>query len=248
MPGFEVLVFAPLIVGAAYVIFGMVGFGSVLIATPLLAHLFPIKFVLPLIVILDCIGSFGMGTRLRASVNRRELVPLLPFMLAGMVAGIFLLVRLPAGALLACLGVFALVYGAIYALKRDAALRLARWSAAPLGLVAGTSSTVLGVGGPIYVMYLAGRGSTPDQIRATMPVIFMFTTITRIALYATAGLFSRDVLLTAAALLPVMALGIYLGHRLQLRLPRDTVVRVIGVLVMASGVSLLLRAWSQAGT
>jgi uncharacterized membrane protein YfcA len=242
MPSLEILVFAPLIVGSAYIIFGMVGFGSVLIATPLLAHLLPIKFVLPLIVVLDCAGSFGMGIRLRTSINRRELLPLLPFMLAGMVSGIFLLVRLPANALLACLGVFAVIYGTTYALKRGPAMHLARWSAAPLGLLAGTLSTVLGVGGPIYVMYLTGRGSTPEQIRATMPVIFIFTTITRIGLYATAGLFFREVLLTAAALLPVMGLGIYLGHRLQLNLPRDTVVRIIGVLVMVSGASLLVRA------
>jgi len=39
-----------------------------------------------------------------------------------------------------------------------------------------------------------------------------------------------------------MFLGLHLGHRLHLNLPRDTLIRVIGGLLMASGVSLLLRA------
>jgi uncharacterized membrane protein YfcA len=41
-----------------------------------------------------------------------------------------------------------------------------------------------------------------------------------------------------------MFLGLYCGHRLHLNLPRDTVVRIIGGLLIASGFSLLLRALS----
>jgi uncharacterized membrane protein YfcA len=117
MPSLVILVFAPLIVVLAYIIFGIAGFGSTLISIPLLAHLYPLKFVLPVVVVLDCVGAFSMGIKLRADVNKREL-------------------------------------------------------------------------------------------------------------------------------LPVMFLGLYFGHRLHLNLPRDTVVRVIGGLLIASGFSLLLRALS----
>ena len=242
MPSTEILVFAPLIVLLAYVTFGMAGFGSTLVSIPLLAHLLPLQTVLPMVAVLDCVGSLSMGLRLRADINKREFLPLLPFMLAGMVAGVFLLLRLPGEVLIACLGLFALFYGTLYALNRGSSLRIARWATAPIGLVAGTCSSLFGVGGPIYVMYLAGRGATPEQIRATVPVIFIFTTIGRIALYSAAGLFSWQVLGYAAALLPLMFLGLHLGHRLHLNLPRDTLIRVIGGLLMASGVSLLLRA------
>ena len=111
MPPLEVWIFAPLIVITAYVIFGMSGFGSTLIAVPLLAHLFPLKFVIPMMVVLDCIGSISMGVRLRSDVNTPELKPMLPFMVVGMVAGVFLLVALPPEILLGTLGVFILAYG-----------------------------------------------------------------------------------------------------------------------------------------
>lgn len=91
-------------------------------------------------------------------------------------------------------------------------------------------------------MYLTGRGATPDHIRATLPVIFSFTTVGRIALFAATGLFSQDVLLTAALLLPVMMLGVYAGNRLHLNLSREIMVRVIGGLLTVSGISLVLRS------
>ena len=50
--------------------------------------------------------------------------------------------------------------------------------------------------------------------------------------------------IAAAALLPVMALGIWTGHHLHLNLSRDTVIRVMGGLLMLSGISLLFRAMS----
>lgn len=241
MPSLEVLVFSPLIVLLAYIIFGISGFGSTLIAVPLLAHLLPIKFVIPMVVLLDCVAAIRQGVRLRGDVYKHELLPLLPFMLAGLVAGVFLLIRLPAEVLLLTLGVFVFVYGIYYALRYDSVFRLARWSVAPIGLFAGTTSSLFGMGGPLYVMYLTGRGATPDHIRATMPVIFSFTTVARIALFTATGLFSPDVLIAAALLLPVMMLGVYCGNGLHLNLPRGHVVRIIGGLLMISGISLVLR-------
>jgi len=174
------------------------------------------------------VAAFHQGMKLRGDVYKHELLPLLPFMLAGLVAGVFLLIRLSGEILLLTLGVFVFVYGVYYALRHDSVLRLARWSVAPIGLSAGTASSLFGMGGPLYVMYLTGRGATPDHIRATMPVIFSFTTVARIALFTATGLFSPDVLITAA--------------RLHLNLSREIMVRIIGGLLVVSGISLVIRA------
>lgn len=242
MPPIEVLVIAPLVILTAYVIFGVSGFGSTVIAVPLLAHLLPIKFVIPTVLLLDCVGAFGMGFKLRADVHRSEVVPLVPFLMIGLAAGAWLLVSLASDVLLTALAVFVLAYGVLYASGRHAVLRVPRWTAAPAGLFAGTTSSMFGVGGPIYVMYLAARGATPEQIRATLPVIFIITTTARIVLFTYVGLFTTEVLITAAALLPVMIFGVWLGHRLQLNMSREQLVRIVGGLLIASGGSLLVRA------
>jgi len=238
----EILIFAPLIVYGAYVVFGVTGFGSTLIAIPLLAHLFPLKFAVPFFVILDCVGAFNMGLRLRADVMRRELLLLIPFMAAGIIAGVWLLVRLQPELLLGSLGVFVLIFGASYVMRSGKGFPLPAWTAAPIGAFGGATSAVFGIGGPIYVFYLAGRGGGPTDIRATMPVIFMFTTLARIVLFIVAGLYSPAALVAAAALLPVMALGVWTGHHLHLNLSRETVIRVMGGLLILSGISLIVRA------
>lgn len=238
----HILILAPLIVFVAYVVFGISGFGSTLIAVPLLAHLFPLKFVVPFFVMLDCAGAFGMGIRLRADLMRRELALLLPFMALGIFAGVWLLVRVHPELLLGGLGVFVVIFGASYVLKRGKGFPLPHWSGAPIGAFGGATSAVFGIGGPIYVFFLAGRDADPTQIRATMPVIFMFTTVARIVLFVFAGLYSPAALAAAAALLPVMALGVWTGHHLHLNLSRDTVIRVMGGLLVLSGISLLVRA------
>jgi uncharacterized membrane protein YfcA len=240
--GIATFVVAPFVVLVAYVIFGIASFGSTLFTVPLLAHLFPLTFVIPIAIILDAAASVTQGIRLRAEVNRRELVPLLPFLLAGIVLGVALLIRLPGNILMACLGIFTLAYGANYLIRHESPLRFSRWTAGPIGIFAGVTSSLFGIAGPIYVMYLAGRGATPEQIRATVPVIFIFTTIARIAVFSAAGLIGREVLLAAALLLPLVALGLYIGNRLHGKLSRERAVRVIGALLVASGASLLLRA------
>lgn len=45
----------------AYLVRGLAGFGSGLFAVPLLALQFPIKLVVPVVVLLDYLGSIGQG-------------------------------------------------------------------------------------------------------------------------------------------------------------------------------------------
>jgi uncharacterized membrane protein YfcA len=40
-----------------------------------------------------------------------------------------------------------------------------------------------------------------------------------------------------------MLIGLYVGHRLHVSLPRRRIVQVIGGLLVLSGGSLVLRAW-----
>lgn len=238
----HILILAPLIVFAAYVVMGISGFGSTLIAVPLLAHLFPLQFVVPFFVLLDCVGAFSMGIRLRGDVMRREILLLLPFMALGILAGVYLLVRVHPELLLGGLGLFVVIFGVSYVAKSGKGFPLPYWSGAPIGLFGGATSAVFGIGGPIYVFFLAGRNANPTQIRATMPMIFMFTTVARIVLFIFAGLYSPAALVAAVALLPVMALGVWAGHHLHLNLSRETVIRVMGALLVLSGISLIVRA------
>jgi hypothetical protein len=239
----EILVFAPVIVVAAYVNFGITGFGSTLIAVPLLAHLFPLKFVIPMVVLLAFSAAFKTGAQFRADISKRELAWLLPFMVTGMASGVFLLIKLPESIVLLALGISVCAYGLYAARGRETARVLSRAWSLPVGLVGGVFSALSGAGGPLYVMYLTARGLDKSQLRSTISAIFVLTTATRIVLFALSGLYAQDgVLLTAAALFPVMLVGLYFGNRLHIDLPRMHVLRFVGGPLVVSGASLLIRA------
>ena len=100
------------------------------------------------------------------------------------------------------------------------------------------------MGGPLYAFYFTARGATPEQVRATVPAVLSISTVIRIVIFASVGLYYVNVVITAALLLPVMALGLWCGQRLHGRLSREQALRIVGGLLLLSGASLLLRAFA----
>ncbi len=240
----ETLLIAALIVAGAFVIFGITGFGSTIIAVPLLAHFLPLKFVIPMFVLLDFAAALRTGFKFHATIAKRELAWLVPCMLVGIVTGVFLLVSLPGDLILTALGVFVLGYGLYAASGREPTFALSRLWALPIGGIGGVISALFGAAGPLYVIYLGARGLDAAQVRATMSVVFIITTGTRIVLFALAGLFAQEGLLSSAAIfaLPMLA-GLWIGHHMHVTLSRRRLMHVIGALLIMSGGSLVVRAF-----
>jgi uncharacterized membrane protein YfcA len=104
-------------------------------------------------------------------------------------------------------------------------------------------SALFGTGGPIYMIFLSARIEDKGTLRATASLMVTLSVWLRIALFAATGvLLHAPLLLLIGALLPVMALGVYLGHRLHQRLSSAGVLRLIAALLVINGVTLLARA------
>jgi uncharacterized membrane protein YfcA len=72
---------------AAYFIRGITGFGSGLISVPLLALFLPLKFVVPLVLLLDFTASVVIGGLHFKRVQWNEIGILIPFGVVGVVLG-----------------------------------------------------------------------------------------------------------------------------------------------------------------
>lgn len=237
------VVAVPLVVLAAYTVFGLTGFGSSVVAVPLLAHALPLAFVVPLQLLLDFAAALALGSRVRAQVDRAEMAWLLPFMIVGMVAGVTLLVRLPRRATLAALGLLALVYGLLGLFGRAPQRRWSRAWAAPIATFGGVVSALFGTGGPVYVVYLSRRITDTGVLRATIAAVILLSAITRLVLFGVAGLLAQPGLLALAALLlPFMAAGVALGSRLHRAIAPTRARLAVQGLLVASGLSLVVRA------
>lgn len=229
----------------AYFIRGISGFGSGLIAVPLLAHLFPLQFVVPFILLLDFTASVALGGRGRKQVEWREIRPLLPFGLIGVIIGVTLLIKLPKEPLLTGLGFFVMAFGVRTVLNLHGDRPISRWWAIPAGLTGGTVGALFGTGGPPYIIYLSHRLKEKTAMRATFSGLFVIDGGVRLVTFLVTGLLLQPGLLIAyLAALPLMALALRLGHKVHLGISNQQMLKLIGILLLGSGASLLWKAWS----
>ena len=233
---------AALVVGVAYIVFGISSFGAALISVPILSHLFPLDFVLPTCALLDVTAAMALGARVSRGAVVSELKIMVPACLIGAVLGVTLLVSLPRQATLTAFGVFLVAYGA-YALRRGgAAGRVSRAWGAVAGFAGGAMGTMFGVGAPPYAVYLPRRIDDKRALRATLSTMVLFSTAIRALVFAAGGLMLADRLIMFAILLPFALAGLAFGNRLQGRISRDQLARFMSVLVLMIGVSVLVRA------
>ena len=237
---------APLLAAFAFcgaLIFGITGFGSALVTIPLATHFVPLPMALALFAVVDMACSFAVGLENPKNAVRAEWQRLVPMILVGTALGVTLLVNLPRKTGMALLGAFVLSY-ALYSLVRRASTRTVRpgwgWIA---GLAGGITSTLFGSGGPPYAIYLSHRGLTKEQFRATMGFATMTSISVRvIAFVLTGSLLDRRVWLSELLMVPAALAGILIARKLFTRISRDLLLRLVAVLLLASGGSLLVRA------
>lgn len=243
MPDVLTLLVAEPVITVAYVVFGLVGFGSTLVSAPLLAHLLPVSTVVPTLALTDMIASWSNGWRLSQHVARQELYRLVPALFAGSALGAWLLFTLPVKLLMPLLGAFVVLY-ALNGLRPKAAPspispRWAWW----YGSVGGVFSALFGAGGWVYSVYLLRRLDDPQQIRATQTAVLMFSSVVRVALFLLAGrLLDTQLLWLVLALLPAVGLGLFIGHHISLRLDRRRFLLLLHSVLLLTGSSLLLRS------
>lgn len=228
-------------IALAYIVFGIAGFGTALVAGPVLILFMPLSKIVPLLVLLDFVAAFGSLLPSRKDVARPELLRLLPCMALGCTLGVIFLLNLKSDLLLLLMGLFISAY-AIYSLwVKVRPTQLAAGWAVPMGVVGGMFGALFGSGGFLYAIYLNSR-LPKDPARATQSALISCSTVVRLSLFALAGVYAElPLLLLAGCLLPSMALGLWVGRRLTMRLSREAFVRLVTWLVLASGVALIGR-------
>ncbi|HTQ78166.1 MAG TPA: sulfite exporter TauE/SafE family protein [Burkholderiales bacterium] len=239
----ETLAAAALVVAAAYAVFGLTGFGSTVIALPLLAQFLPLRFAVPLMMLLDFSVFLAFGARFRRRIRLDVVGWLAPFMLAGMALGLALLLRAAEQRLLAVLGAFLLAYAAYGLTRRGEPPQLARAWCAPIGFAGGAFSAMFGTGGVLFAIYNSGRVRDKEALRATNAAMIMLSSVVRLVLFGATGLLSQDgLLLSAAALLPALLAGFWLGNRLHAAVPAIVVLKAVYAVLVIAGLTLLARS------
>jgi uncharacterized membrane protein YfcA len=217
---------------------GMLGTMIMVLAVP------PVQaaaIMLPILCLMDIIGTWTY----RRSWDRRSVLRLTPGAIVGIALGAATFGLLDENWIRLMIGALTVAFIADQALGLRA--RLASGRSEPPGPVAGAilgglsgyTSFVIHSGAPPAAMYLLPQRLDKAILVGTTMVFFLIVNYAKLPPYAFLGLLSADNVGTALALAPLAPLGIWLGVRLQRRIPQAWFYRISYVFLLATGLKLI---------
>jgi len=190
---------------------GVSGFGSVLVALPLLALFLDVKTVIPLVALCGLSITVVLLIGLRRFLDWRKIYPLVAGATLGIPVGVFFLKQVDSAVIQSVVGFFLISYSA-YALLRPSTLPGLRgpWSYV-FGFLGGCCGGAIGAAGPPVIVYTSAQPWSKDQIKVTLQGFFVTSDLMVVAAQAAAGVTTLSVVGFFLISLPALTLGTYLG-------------------------------------
>ncbi len=227
------------VIFVAYLVRGIAGFGSGLIAIPLLTLMFPLTVVVPVVVLLDLIGSATQAVASRKHTDWKLLLPLIPVTALGIALAAYFFKHIDTSMLTLWLGIFVICF-AVYQLLPTPDIKGSALLALPFGLLGGLMGTLFGTGGPFYILYFSTRGLSKSEFRASYSVYFVLDGLVRVAVYVFGlSLLNVEWLpLLLMAFIP-FSLGLWVGGRVHTEIDPAIFKKMISLILVASGAALI---------
>jgi hypothetical protein len=228
---------------------GLGGGGLTILSVPLMSLFVPppqaAAIMLPVLCAMDAMGIW-VYRRTWSGINMRILIPAATI---GIVVGALLFRFLNADAIRLMIGVLALVFSLNWWLNR----KRPRPPASPSvpkggfwGALAGFTSFVAHAGGPPLNIYLLPLRLEKEILIGTSVMFFAIVNLVKIPPYYWLGQFTAENLWTAAALLPLVPIGMGIGIWGQRRVNERIFYNVCYAMLVLAGVKLIydgLKSW-----
>lgn len=235
-----------LVLGIAFLagmIQGLSGFGSALVAVPLLALLLPVETVVPLMALLGIgISAFNL-VHLRHAIGSAPVARLLAGYVLGTPVGLYFLTRAPEAAVLGALGLLISGYALLSLAGRPPRAAWLREWRMGLGAVSGALGAAFSTNGPPVILHVAAHGEwTADRQKATLVVFFLISSCITVLAHGASGLVTADVLRWFLWCTPLLLLGAQTGVWMYRRLGDHHYRRLTHGLILATGLLLVARS------
>lgn len=229
------------IVLAAAFIQGTAGFGFIFFSLPLASLVVDFKTAVPALGLLAQILNFVILWQQGFKADWRRVWTLTAWALPGVPLGVWALGALPVAWLQATLGTILVGFALFRWLANFQPRELGRAWLPVAGLAAGALGGAMFTQGPPVLIYVALMPWDKDRAKGTLVAFFFITGLAILPIQAMRGLMTPDALHMATWGLPSLALGVFAGRRLYLRLG-DGAYRLIYIaLIFSLGILLLLK-------
>ncbi len=220
---------------------GLSGFAMGLVVSGVWLHIITPEQNALLIVLCGLVTQGSGIWRVRHAINWRTVAPYIVGGAIGVAIGTALLTAIDQGTLRITMAVLLILYS-LYGLLRPALgpVRGGVPAEFGVGITNGLIGGLTGLGGIAITIWCQLRGGPKDAQRAIFqPVMFSTFAMAAVSL-GIAGVYTVEAMKLYALALPALVIGIWAGLKLYGKLDDTAFRRVILVLLLASGVSLMV--------
>lgn len=238
---------ATVMFGAAF-LRGLTGFGSSLIAVPVLALLYGPVEAVAILVLLETVASAYLFPQAYRATRWRLVAVLVAASVPGIVLGTLALTALQPALLKLFIGATSIAFALL--LLGGSGLPVQQWPWVwPLaGLVGGFFQGSTAMGGPPLIILLTSRFADKAVLRSTFITLFGALFVITISTFAVRGLLGAGSATLALSLLPLWMGGLWLGTRLFHRVPSALFRKIALVaIVLASAPAVVAGAVDLVG-
>lgn len=240
----QIIILSSVIVLIAFLIRGLTGFGSGLLAVPLLLLFLDRRLVVPTAASLAVLsGILLLSTfKTRKWIRKDLLLTMVGGALLGTPLGTYVLASYTSSLLERLFGLFLFGY----------ALKMLFWGKGRnrevknyVGLIAGFLGGCLGgmfaTGGPPVIIYLNWKIKDKRVFRATLTLYFLIANSWQYVTYCYTGLITGDILRFTAWLLPAFVIGAMAGSVLHIKINQVLFNRIVALVLLITGILLMLN-------
>jgi uncharacterized protein len=221
---------------------GLSGFGSVLVALPLLAFFLDFNTVVPLVSTWGMTINIILLVQLRPHLRLQSIVPLTAAALPGIPLGVYILKNADVRVLEMLLGGLLVVFSWYFVWSGGKTRNLSSiWSYAA-GFGSGVLGGSLAMSGPPVIIYTALQPWSKDEIKSTLTGFFFLSGLVILAAQAMSGLFTAAVITWSLLSIPFVVLGVFLGSWFYDKLDTNRYRQVIVGLITLLGLLTLIKA------
>lgn len=234
--------FTFLIIFVAMLIRTLTGFGSALIAIPLLSILFGAKFAIPFIFLYECLIDIMILARdgLKVKSDANQAWPFLVSGLIGIPLGTEVLIFSSERLLKIVIGIALIIFSMLLLWNVNLRFKRDMFGSATVGLLGGFLCGSIGMPGPPMALLLSSQGTTKEEFRRLIVIFLTVVDFLTFFYFLWIGLINTDMLLQSLKLLPAMVLGFLAGNFVFGKVDEATFRRLALGITLAAGVLLIL--------
>ncbi len=235
--------FTPFIISSIFFIAGFVqgttGFGSALVAIPLLILVIDIKDAVPLCMLVSLVINIYLAIALRKHLDLQKIRPLCIAALPGIIVGATILSQVNASSIKVWLGILLLVYSLYSLLFSPKPIKIHAYWSYIAGFFSGAIGAAFSAGGPPVIIYTTLKNWSRDSIKATLIGFFLFNSSLIVIVHAVSGLTTINIFTNFMISAPFALLGTVLGNIFCTKIPRQRYVQLIFAFLLLMSIMMI---------